>query len=192
MTELGLGTRDATLAVRVKGRVKWFDPGKGYGFVVPDDPNQTGEQDALLHMSVLKASGYEEAPDGAYIVCEVVQRTRGWQVIEVLELQADDDHKAAQAISEEARERDRRAARALAVRLGSEGAPFTRASVKWFNRAKGYGFVTSVDITGDIFIHAEVLRRHGVDDLQPGDEIRVQIAKGPKGLVVAELKFDKA
>ena len=38
--------------VRIAGRVKWFDPGKGYGFIVPDEPNLTDMKDVLLHISL--------------------------------------------------------------------------------------------------------------------------------------------
>src|SRR5215218_2915200 len=46
-------------AVRISGRVKWFDAGKGYGFIVPDDPGQTGLKDVLLHVTSLRQSGRE-------------------------------------------------------------------------------------------------------------------------------------
>ena len=73
-------------AVRISGRVKWFDAGKGYGFVVPDDPNQTGLKDVLLHVTSLRNSGRESALEGAVIVCDVIRRPKGWQVAEVLEV----------------------------------------------------------------------------------------------------------
>src|ERR1700758_5193185 len=76
----------AGLAVRISGRVKWFDPGKGYGFIVPDDPGQTDLKDVLLHVTSLRDSGRESALEGSTIVCDVVRRPKGWQVAQIYEL----------------------------------------------------------------------------------------------------------
>ena len=76
LEELGPGDE----AVRISGRVKWFDAGKGYGFIVPDDPNQTGLRDVLLHVTSLRNTGRESALEGSTIVCDVVKRPKGWQL----------------------------------------------------------------------------------------------------------------
>src|ERR1700734_174418 len=73
-------------SVRISGRVKWFDAGKGYGFIVPDDPSQTGMKDVLLRVTSLRECGREQGPEGAVVVGEVVKRPKGWQVSEVVDL----------------------------------------------------------------------------------------------------------
>jgi CspA family cold shock protein len=71
------GTDPQDEAVRISGRIKWFDPAKGYGFIVPDDPGGTGLKDVLLHVTSLRQSGRETALEGAVIVCDAVRPTQG-------------------------------------------------------------------------------------------------------------------
>lgn len=159
--------------VEIAGRIKWFDVSKGFGFIVPDN----GTPDVLLHVSCLRRDGYQTAPEGARIVVEAVERPRGYQAFRVLSM----DLTTATHPSQLPPARTH-------VQVTPQGG-FERVIVKWFNRLRGFGFVTRGDGTEDIFVHMETLRRTGIAELIPGDTVFVRFGNGPKGLMAAEVRL---
>ena len=158
--------------VEVAGAIKWFDVAKGYGFVVPDD----GTGDVLLHVTTLRRSGFQSAQEGARVVCEAQRRAKGMQVFRVVAM----DETTAVHPSQSAAGRTH-------VQVTPSGG-YEIAIVKWFNRVKGFGFLTRGEGTADIFLHMETVRRFGLAELKPGDSVLVRYGDGPKGLMAAEVR----
>ena len=157
--------------IEVCGSIKWFDVAKGYGFVVPDG----GGNDILLHVTILRRDGFQTAPEGARIVCEALNRSKGMQVFRVVSL--DESTAIHPALHP---------ARTHVQVVPTSG--YEIAIVKWFNRVRGFGFLTRGQGTEDIFVHMETLRKFGLAELNPGDSLLVRFGPGSKGLMAAEVR----
>ncbi|MEM8980670.1 MAG: cold shock domain-containing protein [Pseudomonadota bacterium] len=150
----------------LSGRVKWFDPVKGFGFVVAD----AGGPDILLHANVLRNFGQGSVADDARIDVAVQETQRGIQATEVLAIEPPDST----------------ANSGLQDLIGLdpediESTPLEPARVKWFDKGKGFGFANVFGRSEDVFIHIEVLRASGLADLQPGEAVGLRVMDGQRG-----------
>ena len=62
-----------------------------------------------------------------------------------------------------------------------------QGTVKWFNDAKGYGFITQED-GQDVFVHYSAIQASGFRSLAEGDRVEFEVTRGPKGLQAANVR----
>ena len=61
-------------------------------------------------------------------------------------------------------------------------------TVKWFNEAKGFGFISPQDGSADVFVHFSALSGNGFKTLAEGQTVSYQVEKGPKGLQATQVQ----
>jgi CspA family cold shock protein len=157
----------------VTAQVKWYNPNKGFGFVQPTH----GGGDAFLHASVLGQSGFQDLGEGDRIICDIAPGPRGPQVV---------------AIHKVERSAEPKTGGWSGGRGGSgfDGPTETiDGTVKFFDAAKGFGFVTPDGGGKDIFVSARILTKAGLGALESDQRVRVTTRMGPKGPMAEDISL---
>lgn len=135
-----------------------------------------GGPDILLHANVLRNFGQSSVADGARIEIDVQDTARGVQAVEVFKIEPPAGGEAAMLADFE--DIDPEVMRS---------APLEPSRVKWFDKAKGFGFANVFGRHEDVFIHIEMLRRSGLADLQPGEAVCLRVIEGKRGRMATEV-----
>lgn len=147
----------------ITATVKFFDEGKGFGFVSPED----GSPDAFIHISVLQDTSYTELSEGMRIVVDLTEGDRGAQVSAIYEPK---EGEVADAGSQDTE---------------IEGVVTT------FVPEHQYGLVSPDGGGKDVFFHVNMLERSEVDMEKFGldSKVRCIVRQGIKGPIADELEL---
>lgn len=159
----------------IEARVKWYNPEKGYGFLIQEN----NPEDIMIHFSVLDAVGYPYVKEGDQIICDIYKGKQGWQVSRVTDVKLGSP-----------------GSRSLSVFLEPKATPFdpeslveVEGTIKWYNPKKGYGFVYPDNGGKEIFLHTSVLRLAGYKYLEPGVRVSVKVSNSETGQEARLLKI---
>ena len=145
------------------GTIKWFDAAKGFGFITPDSVGP----DIMIHAKVLKESGFKTASQGSPITVAVEPKEGKWRATKVLTFEEKSP-----------------------VHIGTISG-LERAILKWFDREKGFGFLTRGEGTEDIFIHMEVIRSYGILEVMIGKSFLIRFFEDEGRLKASEIYPDR-
>lgn len=136
----------------------------------------TGGPDIILHGNVLRSFGQSSALEGSKIELRVRQGENGLQASEIVSLQppANPVINPAFEIMDMAED-------------DLERIPLLPARVKWFDRARGFGFAQQVGDPEDIFLHNKILRENGFDGFFSGEAIGVRSSDTPRGKIALQV-----
>lgn len=150
----------------IEAVVKWFNPTKGFGFVSPTD----GSGDAFLHATTVTAAGHQSLDPGARVVCDLSEGPKGMQVAVIHSVEAPTGE-TLHASGDEQR-----------------GAGSVEGTVKFYNSAKGFGFVAPDDGSRDVFVSARTVEMSGLTGLEPAQRIRMSVRTGDRGPMAVRIE----
>lgn len=155
----------------LKAKLKWFNPAKGFGFVVPDDD----PVDAFLHITQLQKLGFHGLGEGAEVLCVIDRREKGAIVTELIEVLS-----KGHTPSKELEKDDKR-----------DGVYKIKGIVKLYTEDKGFGFIAPDDAMKDIFVHKSCLDSSGIEMLYPGQRVRLSFKIADKGREAVHIEVEE-
>ena len=139
--------------------VKFYDTRLKRGFVAFEKAHK-GHKDAILLERALSTAGLPSLADGALIDVEVAETERGLRVTQINRVIDNSD---------------------------PDDLPYHAARVKWFDNAKGWGFVRIFGDQRDYYLHVKTLQAAGMGHLEVGQAIAVAVQDNPRGPRVARV-----
>jgi CspA family cold shock protein len=155
-----------------KGIVKFFNPQKGFGFIVRDD----GGEDVFVHISAVEQAGLTDLADGQPLEFTLVDR--GGRV-SATNLRIEGEP---MAVERSGGSSGGAGAGGPQRQLTGEKASGT---VKFFNAMKGFGFIQRDDGQPDAFVHISAVERAGIPTLNEGDRLEFELEVDRRGKYAA-------
>ncbi|TNC72256.1 cold-shock protein [Rubellimicrobium roseum] len=156
------------------GTVKWFNTGKGFGFIAPNE----GGPDIFVHASAVERSGLRALNEGDQVSFEVEEDRRSGKLtatdLRVTGSAPATTHRPAER-SRDDYQRSSTASRGGPAYRQPEGSG--RGVVKWFNATKGFGFIQPDTGGDDIFVHISAVEQAGLRDLREGQAVTYDIER---------------
>ena len=170
---------------RISATVKWYNPAKAYGFLVPED----GSPDIYCRDTALAAVGLDTLLAGATVECETVRARRGPEVSRILAVDFSTATPMTASFAPVAGNGRMAAGPGIARAAPAEAGAGRRvtALVKWFMPMKGYGFLEPEDGSPDVFCHLSAVEASGRDTLPQGAVVTCEIAPGDRGPQVSRI-----